>query len=376
MTPEPSPSPFRNFDILPAGIVVIRPDYTVIFWNRTISEWTGIPPGEILGRDIREVYPHLREKRYALRIGQVFEGGAAAFFSTQFHPHFIPARLHGGDLRYQRTTVHPVDTGGETCALLFIDDVTDLVSQVRAYREMRDRALREVREREEKEAALAESEAKFRQIFDSVNDAIHITELREDGLPGRFIEANAIASRMLGFERDELLATSPLDLVCGPHSRPFEEIGREILEKGETIFETCHRKKDGGEVPVEIHARRARLMGRDVIVAIVRDISQRKRDREALVSLSRDLRTIIDNVPAMIWYKDTQNRVIRANPAAALPDYGRFIPSQQQADRCREQEQSAVDQQNPAAGRFPGQGGDEHGIRHHRSQFHPAPIRV
>ena len=307
----------ENLDILPAGIIILESDYTVICWNRTMEEWTGIPREKVLGRDLRDLYPHLSDRKYALRIGQVFEGGAAAFFSTQFHPHFIPAPLPGGGLRFQRTTVHSVPEGNKTYALVFIDDVTELVQQVRAYREMRDRALREVRERLEKEAALEESEAKFREIFESANDAIHIHELREDGLPGRFIEVNAVACKMLGYSREEFLAMTPLDLVRGGHSRPLDVIGREILEKGYAIFETEHRRKDGGTVPVEIHAHRVIIRNREVVLSVVRDITERRRNQAALLALTTELQTIFDNAPAMIWYKDTENRFIRVNPAAA-----------------------------------------------------------
>lgn len=307
----------ENLDILPAGIIILRPDYTVVCWNRTIAEWTGIPREKVIGRDLRDLYPHLADRKYALRIGQVFEGGAAAFFSTQFHPHFIPAPLPGGGFRFQRTTVHAVPEGNKTYALVFIDDVTDLVQQVRSYREMRDRALLEIRARLEKETALEESEAKFREIFDSANDAIHIHELREDGLPGHFIEVNAVACRMLGYSREEFLAMTPLDLVQGGHSRPLDVIVREILEKGHAIFETEHRKKDGGTVPVEIHAHRVMIRNREVILSVVRDITERRRNQAALLALTTELQTIFDNAPAMIWYKDTENRFIRVNPAAA-----------------------------------------------------------
>jgi len=302
-----------NLDILPAGVIVIRPDYTVVCWNRTIEEWTGIPRVDAVGRDLREIFPYLEEKRYALRIQQVFEGGPAALFSTQFHPHFIPAPLPGGGSRFQRTTVHPLSEGGETYAFIFIDDVTELVSQVRAYREMRDRALREIDERKQKEAALEESEAWFREIFDSVNDAIHIHELREDGLPGRFIDVNAVASRMLGYGREELLVMTPLDLVCGEHSRPLEQIGREILETGQAIFETEHRKKGGDSVPVEIHAHRATIRENDVVVSIVRDISQRRRSEEALAAANRKL-----NLLSTITRHDILNQVMALKIIADL----------------------------------------------------------
>lgn len=155
MNPASSLPRGEYLDIMPMGIVILAQDFSVVTWNRTISEWTGIDPGEILGQDIRARFPHLNDRRYALRINQVFEGGPAALFSTQFHPHFIPAPRADGDFRFQRTSIHPIQAGGKSYAMLFIDDVTDLVSQVHAFRKMKDRACAEVEKRTKKEDALA-----------------------------------------------------------------------------------------------------------------------------------------------------------------------------------------------------------------------------
>ncbi|MCQ8894266.1 MAG: PAS domain S-box protein [Methanolinea sp.] len=315
----------ENLDILPAGIIILGPDYTVVCWNRTIAEWTCIPREKILGRDLREIFPHLADRKYALRIQQVFEGGAAAFFSTQFHPHFIPTPLPGGGLRFQRTTVHAVYEGKETYALVFIDDVTELVQQVRAYRGMRDRALREVRERLEKEAALEESEAKFREIFNSANDAIHIHELREDGLPGRFSEVNAVACEMLGYSREEFLGMTPLDLVQGGHGKPLDVIGREILGKGHAIFETEHKRKDGSTVPVEIHTHRVTIRNRDVVLSVVRDITERKIAEDALALALRKLHLL-----STITRHDLLNQV------SALKCYIELARDEKEIARTRE----------------------------------------
>lgn len=308
---------YEYFNTLPVGIIILKPDFSIISWNQTLSEWTGIPQSEVIGRDIRERFPRLSDRRYVLRIQQVMEGGPAAFFSTQFHPHFIEAHLPDGGLRFQRTSVHPLREDGEDYALIFIDDVTDLVSQVHAYREMKDRALYEIEERKRKEAALEESEKKFREIFDSANDAIHLHEIRDDGLPGRYIDVNVVATRMLGYSKEELLTMTPLDLVTGYHSRPLAELAVELQTLGQAVFETEHRRKDGSIVPVEIHAHVVFIRGRKVVLSIIRDITRRKHDEATLRKLSTDLKTIIDSAPAMIWYKDTRNNIIRVNPAGA-----------------------------------------------------------
>jgi PAS domain S-box-containing protein len=62
------------------------------------------------------------------------------------------------------------------------------------------------------EDALRESEEKYRDLFDSITDAIFVHHLnREKSGAGTFIEVNDPACRMLGYTRDELRAPTPLD---------------------------------------------------------------------------------------------------------------------------------------------------------------------
>jgi len=122
---------------------------------------------------------------------------------------------------------------------------------------------------------------------------------------------------MLHYSKEELLEKSPLDLTTDYHSLPLEQIGEEIKTKGYVIFETEHVRKDGIVVPVEVSAHIVFIQGRRMVLSIIRDLTRRKRDEAAFRQLSADHKAIIDNAPAMIWYKDTKNNFIRVNPAGA-----------------------------------------------------------
>ena len=137
-------------------------------------------------------------------------------------------------------------------------------------------------ERKFAETALKESEEKFREIFNTVNDGIHIHEIEPDGKPGKFIEVNDIACQMLHYTHDEMLEHGPLDFVTGYHSKPLNEIIREQSTTGHSIFETDHLKKDGSIFPVEINTHVVNLQGNRVMVSVVRDITERKRAELAL----------------------------------------------------------------------------------------------
>jgi len=63
------------------------------------------------------------------------------------------------------------------------------------------------------ERCLVESEKRYRTLFEKGNDAILVFELSPESVPTRFVEANEVACRRLGYSRDELLARSPLDIA-------------------------------------------------------------------------------------------------------------------------------------------------------------------
>ena len=177
--------------------------------------------------------------------------------------------------------------------------------------------LSDITNRKQEEQRVLESEEKFREIFNSANDGIHLHEVDENGLPGKYVDVNEVVCRMLRYTKEELLEKNPLEITTEYHSRPLDQIGKELLNNGHSVFETGHRRKDGSVIPVEINAHLITIQGKKLILAIARDITRRKRDEKALRILAADLTAIIDNAPAMIWYKDTKNNFIRVNPAGA-----------------------------------------------------------
>ncbi|MBD2181359.1 diguanylate cyclase [Planktothrix sp. FACHB-1355] len=102
---------FGILDRVPEGVCVLREDFSVLFWNRCLEDWTGISRSEILLKDIGIYFPHLHQPKYAHRLMQIFEGGPPTIFSAQLHQSIIPAQLPDGRWRIQHTTVTAVPAG-------------------------------------------------------------------------------------------------------------------------------------------------------------------------------------------------------------------------------------------------------------------------
>jgi len=91
------------------------------------------------------------------------------------------------------------------------------------------------------------------------------------------------------------------------------------LESGLTEVETRRQRKDGSLIDVSISAAPLRD-GRGNIngtMAVIADITERKRAEEALQRQEEELQVIFDSVPASILYKDKENRFIRVNRTCA-----------------------------------------------------------
>jgi len=129
---------------------------------------------------------------------------------------------------------------------------------------------------------LAESEARYKTLFENSNDAVFVCELGPGGIPGRFVEVNGVACRKLGYSREELLRLTPADIDAAEMNKRRREIFEGLALKGEAVFETEHKAKDGGLLHVEISSRVFDHHGRPHVLSTARDISERVRGEEAL----------------------------------------------------------------------------------------------
>jgi PAS domain S-box-containing protein len=147
---------FGFFDFVPVGILVLRKDFTVIYWNSSLEEWTGINKRTMVGTNIFSHFPNLNSPKYLSRLQNIFEGGPPTIFSSQLHRHIIPARMQDGRFRIQHSMVTSIraSDGKSFYALFAIQDVTDLTYRIEKYREMRDHALDEIKERKRAEEEL------------------------------------------------------------------------------------------------------------------------------------------------------------------------------------------------------------------------------
>ncbi|HEY0489672.1 MAG TPA: EAL domain-containing protein [Telluria sp.] len=130
---------------------------------------------------------------------------------------------------------------------------------------------------------LDEDLRRFRTAMDATGDAIFLI----DRAINSFVDVNATACRMLGYERPEFLATGATGLHVEVRSRLRDLLGKlEGGEHAEAMAELIVERRDGSTVSVEVQRRTLRSGSNWILVAVARDITERKHAQEQLVQLA------------------------------------------------------------------------------------------
>ncbi len=163
---------FAVLDHSPIGHLVLRRDFTVLFWNKCLEAWTGIPRERIVGGAVADHFPHLSAPKYASRIQSMFDGGPPTIFSSQLHRHIIPAPLPGGKFRSQYTVVTgvPAPEKEGVHALFSIQDVTSLSEAIENHNTALKRAMAEMEERKRVEAQLVKNAQELKRLNDILKE--------------------------------------------------------------------------------------------------------------------------------------------------------------------------------------------------------------
>jgi diguanylate cyclase (GGDEF)-like protein/PAS domain S-box-containing protein len=136
----------------------------------------------------------------------------------------------------------------------------------------------EIAERKRIEAALRDSETRYRAIMQQSLEAIYIHDVETLQL----IEANPAFFALLGYEVEEITSLTLYDIVAADKS-DIDYLQQKIKNSdGVTLGERLWRRKDGKTVEVEVTANRIQQGERNMIFVVGRDITERKRAEMAL----------------------------------------------------------------------------------------------
>ena len=166
------------------------------------------------------------------------------------------------------------------------------------------------------EQALHASETRYRALFDAADLAIFLLQ------DGRCIECNRGAETMFAKKRDKLLGQtlhefSPEKQPDGSHSRQATRRYFEAALTGKTqIFQWQFRRSGGFAFDAEVSLTSMEISGHMFIMAIVRDVTSRKKSEEALKQSEEKYRTIIENIEEGYYEVDKAGTILFLNDCA------------------------------------------------------------
>jgi len=151
-------------------------------------------------------------------------------------------------------------------------------------------------------------------IYNSVNEGIFVSSVET----GTFIEVNRAGCEMYGYAPGELFGADIGKLSSGV--APYTQAGateslRTVKSGGKAVFEWHSKRKDGSLFWSEISVRIACIGTREVGFAVVRDITESKRDRETIGLQADQYATMLATTAVGFWTLDMRGRFLEVNDA-------------------------------------------------------------
>jgi len=180
----------------------------------------------------------------------------------------IPTRLH----RKKNGEVFPVSIHG--------------YSFVYQGRSVHMASIRDITEQKNAEARLLLSTETYRGIIDSIEEAVYIQDSN-----GNFLDVNKSVEKLYGYDRKYFIGKSP-EFLAAPGKNDFVEIAKRIklaFQGSPQMIEFWGLKNNGKIFPKEVSLSLGNYFGQKVIIAVARDISERKNAEDLITEKNEAL---------------------------------------------------------------------------------------
>ena len=267
--------------------------------------------------------------------------------------------------------VHPLFqriTQGDTASTGYLENEVITSSGMRLLIAWRNTVLRDaegriigtlsagmdITDRKRAEEAMQESEEKYRTLFNQSVDAIYLHDAE-----GNILDVNRVAILYSGYSKEELLSLTVFDLH--PDKTRMDEIlrkwGQWPLGQIFTI-EAIHRRKNNSLYPVEVTTGKVHFGNRELILAGVRDITERKQAEEALRRSHDRLEIRVQARTAELEHKNQELHEFTfiaahdlSEPLRKIQAFGSFL-EERSNDRLTEKERDYISRMTGAANRM------------------------
>ncbi len=276
------------FDNIKNAVVVYEPrkngkEFYLKDFNRQAERIEGILKGDVVGKEIRKVFPKVIEFGILALLKESYETG---------EPQYMPQGKYvdrNGRVSFRENYIYKAPTGD---IVSVYDDITEKIY-----------TKEKVREKEEK----------YSYLFNSIKDGIVRVDMK-----GVVVDCNHAFLDMLGYSRVEVFKLSYLDITPQKwHAKEAEILKNQILPRGfSDPYEKEYKRKNGTIFPVSLRTWIIKDQKTGVptgMWAIIRDITEKKKNETELEKNEEKLEEIFDNSPIGIELYDEKGVLNKVN---------------------------------------------------------------
>ena len=280
------------FEHAPIGMALVAPDGRWLMVNRALCDLLGYTEAELLSRTFQDI---THPEDLALDLENV-------------------RCLSAGDIRsYQMEKRYIKATGQVVTALLDVSLVRDSSGQPSYFVSH----IQDITARKQTEGTLLGEQALLNSLISTIPDHIYIKDRQ-----GRFLRINHSMAQRIGLRDPQgAVGKSDMDYFTAEHAQPAYQQEQKLMESGEPIISLEEKETwtDGlvtwaSTTKVPLRNPAGEIVG---LIGVSRDITARKQAETAMRQQQIEQRALFDLIPAMLWFKDTQNRILRVNQRVA-----------------------------------------------------------
>jgi PAS domain S-box-containing protein/putative nucleotidyltransferase with HDIG domain len=269
----------KILNTLPLGIIILV-DNKIVFCNQHFCQLSGYEVEELIRKNLVELISEVHIDEVEKKVSNINHNKSIESFQFQL-------KRKNVDKIWVMARIAQISINSFNAKIICLIDIN---------------------QQKETEAALIESEQKWKMMCDAAFEAIAIHR------GWKICEANKQFANLFGYNENEIKDINLLDLA---YPEDKELVRQKILDKDESLYEARGVKKNGEIIFGQLRSKSIQYKGNEARLTVINDITKFKETEEGLKKSEKKYRDLVENAIVGIYQIDMEGNLIYANDALA-----------------------------------------------------------